>query len=313
LILLEYNPIINTLQIEADQQLDVLRLDAVHPEISGNKWFKLKYNIAEAKRQNFQTILTFGGAYSNHIAATAAACKQMNLKCIGVIRGEEVLNPTLQKAADQGMQLEFVDRKTYLLKEQAEYQSELQKRFGDFYLIPEGGNNKEGIKGCSEIIKQEWDYDYIFCACGTGATFAGLYLSLKPRQSLIGISVLKGENTLPSDVERSLSQLFGIDTLKIGGNEVLEQIIIDKSCISNLFSFSGYAAYDKELVEFKTEFEKRHGILLDNIYTVKLFYAVARLISANKFKKGSKILVIHSGGLQGNRGFEERYHLKPMR
>lgn len=311
--MLEYNPIINTLKIDPDLKVDVLRLDLIHPEISGNKWFKLKYNIASAKKLNYNTILTFGGAFSNHIAATAASCQQANLHCIGIIRGEEVLNPTLKKAADHGMQLVFLDRKTFALKNQPDFYSKLKQRFGDFYLIPEGGNNSEGIEGCKEILKQEWDHDYIFCACGSGTTFAGLYFSLKPAQILVGISVLKGEHVLSHEVEKAIQNFVGKQSPAIGGNEVLEGPIIEKTCITNLFSFSGYAGYDKKLLDYKLDFENRHHIPLDYIYTNKLFYAVMELMATRKIKKDSKILIIHSGGLQGNKGFEERYHLKPMR
>ncbi len=163
--MLVYNPTIQKLNTPFDYKLDVLRLDMLHESISGNKWFKLKYNLqkaldAKAERHPEQTVITFGGAYSNHIAATSVACKLFGLKCIGIIRGEEKsLNPTLIEAIKNGMQLDFVSRDAYSKKNEIEFKNYLQTKYGNHYLIPEGGNNFEGVLGCTEIIKSEWAYD----------------------------------------------------------------------------------------------------------------------------------------------------------
>ena len=288
--MLEYIPIIQKISSdlfsEKGVEVSVLRLDLIHPQISGNKWFKLKNNLEEAKKQGLDTILTFGGAFSNHIHATAVACKQFGFKSVGVIRGEKESenNSTLIEAKKYGMQLHFVSREDYRKKTSENFISELKNKLGNFYLIPEGGDNALGEKGCEEILPKENDYDIIFCACGTGTTFKGISKSLKPNQKLYGISVLKGDGELNSE----------------------PNIISD-------YHFGGYAKHTKQLLEFKTNFESENNIPLDYVYTAKLFFAVQDLILKDKLPKNSKVLVIHSGGLQGNSGYEERYRLIPIR
>ncbi len=283
--LIGYNPIIQKIKL-AGTEVFVLRLDLIHPLISGNKWFKLKYNVEEARKQGCDTILTFGGAFSNHILATAVACKEFGFKSVGVIRGEKAseTNSTLSEAKKHGMQLAFVSREDYDLKENENYIEGFRNWFGNFYVVPEGGNNELGIKGCGEVLPKENDFDIIFCASGTGTTFKGIERSLKKDQKLFGISVVKGVGELNS----------------------LPNMISD-------YHFSGYAKHTKVLLEFKNEFEKEHNIPLDYVYTAKLFFAVDDLISKNKIPDGKKVLVIHSGGLQGNKGYEERYLLIPNR
>jgi len=286
---LNYNPIIQKLNSDlfSEKKVDVsvLRLDLIHPQISGNKWFKLKYNLEEAKRLGHDTILTFGGAFSNHIHATAVACKQAGMKCIGVIRGEPSSrgNYTLSDAAANGMQLFFVSREDYNKKQDAGFIKSLSERFGKFYLVPEGGDNALGAKGCEEILPEENDFDLILCACGTGTTFKGINNSLKENQRIIGISVLKGDG--------NLNALNNVNTN---------------------YHFGGYAKHTQELLEFKNKFEEETQIPVDYVYTAKLFYAAYDLIKTNQIS-GNKILIIHSGGLQGNRGYEDRYALNPKR
>lgn len=288
--MLEYTPIIQKINSdlfsEKGIEVSVLRLDLIHPQISGNKWFKLKYNLEEAKKQGIDTILTFGGAFSNHIHATAVACNQFGFKSIGVIRGEKKSesNSTLSDAKKYGMQLHFVSREDYNRKNEVDFISELKTKFGNFYLIPEGGDNALGEKGCEEILPKENDFDFVFCACGTGTTFSGIKKSLKPNQKLYGISVLKGDGPLNSNPN-----------------------------IINDYHFGGYAKHTKELLNFKNKFETENNIPLDYVYTSKLFFAVQDLILKNKIPENSKVLVIHSGGLQGNAGYEERYRLMPIR
>lgn len=313
--MITYDPIIQKLNsdlfTEHNLSVEVLRLDLIHPEISGNKWFKLKRNLQKAKAGNFKTIITFGGAFSNHIAATAAACKLEGLKSVGIIRGDENenLNPTLLKAKQDGMLLHFVDRETYSHKTEEQLKNRLLEIFGEHYLIPEGGNNEEGILGCTEILKPEWEHDVIFCACGTGATFAGILASFKPSQTLVGINILKGENSLVKDALDQLHSVFPGQKFSICGNEALDKKVIKESCITNAYCFNGYAKIDKQLIEFKNKFEKEFTIPLDYIYTNKLFYAAFDIINQNKILPNSKILIIHCGGLQGNKGFEEIYKL----
>lgn len=290
-------------------QIDVLRLDLLHPFYGGNKYFKLKYNIQKAKechteRSRSATILTFGGAHSNHIYSTAAYCHELKLKCVGVIRGEESSienSPTLQFAKQHGMHLHFVSREKY--KDQKALQEELKKEFGDFYLIPEGGNNDEGIKGCSEILNDIPFYDYIFCACGTACTYTGILSSVKRDQKVIGISVLKGENRMIDEVNATASK-FNFEKIEHHADG-----IIDHSTILDDFHFGGYANHTQELLDFKRTFEKEHKIPLDYVYTAKLFFAIYDLINKGLLTQNKKLLIVHSGGLQGNTGYEQRYRL----
>lgn len=258
-------------------------MDLIHPEVSGNKWFKLKNNLLEAQRSGLRTILTFGGAFSNHIAATAAACKLLGFKSIGIIRGEEssVSNSTLAEAKQNGMQLHFVSRENYKRKEDQNFINELKKEFGDFYLIHEGGNNELGIMGCSEILTESMDQDLVLCASGTGATYVGLLKAIKPHQKLMVVNALKGGD--------------------------------DKEGLLNNYHFGGYAKHTSELLEFKSKFENDHNIPLDYVYTAKLFFAAFDLINKDKIPENSTVLIIHSGGLQGNAGYEKRYNLNPSR
>lgn len=306
--MIAYQPIITTLNYQ-NFKLDVLRLDLIDQEISGNKWFKLNYNLKKAQSEKAKTIITFGGAYSNHIAATAAFCKLEGFQSVGVIRGEAAkdLNPTLAKAKADGMQLHFVSRELYNQKSEAHFKQELTQLFGQHYLIPEGGNNEQGILGCMEILKPEWDYDTVVCACGTAATFSGIVAACKKQQRVIGISVLKGQNTLVNDALQQLKLILPTTNFIINGNEELAKSQITNHCITNNYCFNGYAKLDRALLKFKIDFEKKYTILLDYVYTSKLFYSVFDLLQHNKINLNAKILVIHCGGLQGNKGFEERY------
>lgn len=275
-------------------ELAIKRLDLIHPTVSGNKFFKLKYNLEAAKKSGSKKILTFGGAYSNHIYSTAAAAFQEGLESIGIIRGERIepLNPTLSFAENHHMQLEFISRGEFRKKDQPSFVEGLREQFGDFYLIPEGGTNSTAIQGTSEILDKEDSYfSHIVCAIGTGGTFAGLANSLLGHQQLWGISSLKGE-FIHQEIKNLLSN-FSISpegTWKIFSK----------------YHFGGYAAYRQDLIDFIWSFYENFGVVLDPIYTGKLFFAVWDLISKDQFEKGSKILLIHSGGLQGNEGFTER-------
>jgi len=263
-----------------DISVSVLRLDNIHPVISGNKWFKLQYYLKEAKEQQKQKIITFGGAWSNHIVATAAACKMNNILSAGIIRGEEPaqLSPTLLHAKEYGMQLFYTSREDY-----SEKNIPVGLADKDSYLVNEGGYGKPGADGAKDILNYcRKDFTHCCAAVGTGTMLAGLINAAIPEQKIIGISVLKNNDSL----ERSVTSLLN--------NQPKQwQIIHD-------YHFGGYAKYTPELIRFMNKFYHEAKIPSDFVYTAKLFYAIADLIIAGFFPPGSRILMIHSGGLQGN-------------
>tara|TARA_B100001173_G_scaffold188593_1_gene162641 strand:+ start:1555 stop:2460 length:906 start_codon:yes stop_codon:yes gene_type:complete len=274
-------------------QLDVQREDLIHPEVSGNKWRKLKYNVNEYFTQECQSIVTFGGAFSNHIAATASIGKILNISTHGIIRGEEVVNSTLQAAVKNGMKLHFISREEYKKKEKSELGMSLLKRLKNPYLIPEGGSNLLGLKGCQEII-QDTDFDLVICACGTGSTFSGIISSLQINQYAIGVSVLKGGTFLEEEIKENLLLLKSDNR-----NWKLE----------TNFHLGGYAKYNYDLFHFIKTFWEKHSIKLDPVYTGKAMFGLYKLIESGEIKS-KKIRFIHTGGLQGIPGFEHRYNLK---
>ena len=280
---------------EAEVQVSVKREDLLHPVISGNKFRKLKYNLQAAKAQGNDTLLTFGGAYSNHILALACAGKENGFKTVGIIRGEELAskwssNPTLVEASAYGMKLDFVNRKDYQFRNRFNYLEELQEKYPNAYIIPEGGSNDLGVQGCREILDAEdAKFDLICCAVGTGATLAGLAESCLPHQHVLGISVLKGD-FLAEEIRNFTSQ---------------SNWTLDSS-----YHFGGYAKATERLIEWINTFKKNTGIPLDPIYTGKLFFGIFDGISKGKFPKGSKILAIHTGGLQGIKGFNLKQEQK---
>jgi 1-aminocyclopropane-1-carboxylate deaminase/D-cysteine desulfhydrase-like pyridoxal-dependent ACC family enzyme len=280
---------------KAGIQAILLRLDVIHPGISGNKWYKLKYNIEEAVAKQHNTILTFGGAYSNHIHAASIAASSAELKSIGVIRGERVepLNPTLQDAEANGMILHFVSRTKYRERIKNEFIQELEAKFGRFYLIPEGGTNNLAIKGASEILDEiQIDFDYIITAVGTGGTVAGLISGLNGKKKVIGMPILKGD-FLRSDVE---NLVFGHTRQHFDNWDMI-----------NEYHIGGYAKFSKDLITFINNFKTNYGVTLDPIYTGKMMFGLYDLISKHYFPTGSKIIALHTGGLQGIRGFNVRF------
>jgi 1-aminocyclopropane-1-carboxylate deaminase len=270
-----------------DKQLFIKPDYLNHPFISGNKYRKLKYNLLEAKRLNKNVLLTFGGAFSNHIAAVAAAGDEFGFKTIGVIRGEELSfkisdNPTLSFAKKQGMEFHFVSREAYRLKTSASFIDDLKSRFGDFYLIPEGGTNQLAINGCEEILKEsDQTFDYICCAVGTGGSISGLINSSFSNQKILGFPALKGDF-----LQREISKF---------ANKTNWELIPD-------YHFGGYAKIKPELISFINSFKERYGIPLDPIYTGKMMFGLFDLMKQGYFPEGSKILAIHTGGLQGIEG-----------
>jgi len=263
------------------------REDTIHPFVSGNKYRKLKYNLLEAKKQGKDTLLTFGGAFSNHIAATAYAGQEQGLKTIGVIRGEELENkwqnnPTLNMAHEYGMQFHFVSRSDYRLKNELSFLQDLAARFGDFYLLPEGGTNKLAVKGCTEILTQDdATFDYICSAVGTGGTVAGLINASRPHQTVLGFPALKGN--------------FLIEEIRTFAQNQRWQLVTD-------YHFGGYAKVDRQLIDFINLFKNETGIPLDPIYTGKMLFGIFELVKRDVFSPGSQILAIHTGGLQGIQG-----------
>lgn len=273
-----------------DFTLYIKREDLLHPYISGNKFRKLKYNLLQAKAENQHTLLTFGGAFSNHILAVAAAGKEQNFKTIGIIRGEELHskiedNPTLQQAQEFGMQLEFVSREAYSNKNEADFLENLRVKYGSFYLLPEGGTNSLAIKGCEEILtKADEDFDYICCAVGTGGTISGIINCSKPSQQVLGFPALKGD--------------FLKEYILKFTNKKNWELITE-------YHFGGYGKVTEALIQFINEFKKENDIFLDPIYTGKMVFGVIALIHKGYFPKGSKILLIHTGGLQGIKGMNK--------
>jgi len=278
---------------EKKVQVQVLRLDLYQPEIGGNKYFKLKYNLEQARLGNHSTLLSFGGAYSNHIAALANAGKIYGFKTIGIIRGDELeikSNKTLQQASENGMHLHFINRELYRKKNDSDFIEKLHQQFGEFYLIPEGGSNVFAVKGCKEIIDLiPFPTDIICCAVGTGGTIAGIQLSSENNQQIIGIPVLKNATFLYDDI-LSLQEKYYSQILNEKPKSKLE-LIFD-------YHFGGYAKSTNELEKFQINFQNEFKIQLDKIYTAKLFYAVFDLIKKDFFQPEQKIILVHTGGLQ---------------
>lgn len=280
-------------------RLRLLRDDLLHPELPGNKWRKLKHNLLAAQAQGHDTLLTFGGAYSNHLAAVAAAGRLRGLRTIGVVRGEEAaaLSPTLQQCRADGMRLHFVSREDYRRRAEADWQQQLRAAFGPAYLLPEGGTNALALRGVAELV-QELDaaavaYDALAVACGTGGTLAGLLTGLDGRRQAVGVAALKGAGWLREEIDALTRQATG-------------------RCYANYdlhfgAHFGGYARYSSELLEFIEEFYLRHRIVLDPVYTGKLLAGTLQLIEAGYFAPGSTVIAIHTGGLQGWAGFGQRF------
>ncbi|WP_372753579.1 1-aminocyclopropane-1-carboxylate deaminase/D-cysteine desulfhydrase [Mariniflexile sp.] len=271
----------------ADVELFVKREDRIHPFVSGNKYRKLKYNLKEAESLGFRTLLTFGGAYSNHIAAVASAGQLLGFNTIGVIRGDELKDAkndseTLQFAKSCGMQFKFVSREAYRNKTSRVFIDSLKAEFKEFYLVPEGGTNALAVSGCEEILTEaDDDFDYICCAVGTGGTISGLINCSKPSQQVLGFPALKGD-FLQQDISKF-------------ANKNNWKLITD-------YHFGGYAKINTDLITFINEFKNNFNVPLDPVYTGKMMFGIMDLIEKDYFPKGSKLLAIHTGGLQGITG-----------
>lgn len=278
-------------------KLFIRREDLIHPFVSGNKFRKLKYNLLEAKNQKKTTLLTFGGAFSNHIAATAFAGKQNGFNTIGIIRGDELAakineNPTLKFAQENGMVFEFVSRETYRLKESDDFVDNLKNKYGDFYVIPEGGTNDLAVKGCEEILKEEDSFfNYICSSIGTGGTISGIINSALPHQKVLGFPSLKGD-FLQKDIRKFAHK--------------------ENWTLISDYHFGGYGKVSTELIEFINSFYQKNELPLDPIYTGKMVFGVIDLIHQGYFPENSKILMIHTGGLQGIAGMNLKVKSKNL-
>lgn len=296
-IISEYQEINLPGTLSGNYSLTMLREDQIHPQVSGNKFRKLKYNLLKAQNENYTTLLTFGGAYSNHIAAVAALGKEVGLQTIGIIRGEELAakileNPTLHFAQDCEMQLQFVSREAYKCKNERSFINNLYEKFGNCYLLPEGGTNELAVKGCEEILTETAsDFDYICASVGTGGTLSGIVSASLPHQFVLGFSALKG-TFQTSEVQKHTD------------NTNYE--IIDSYC------FGGYAKIDPNLIRFINEFKKTNGIQLDPVYTAKMMFGITDLLKKGFFKENSRILAVHTGGLQGIAGMNQRLKKKNL-
>jgi 1-aminocyclopropane-1-carboxylate deaminase len=275
--------------LQKQVRVSVLRLDKIHPRLSGNKIFKLHYFLEEALGSDHKPVLTFGGAYSNHLTATAFACKTLHLKSIGVIRGEKPgqLSHTLQQCMEDGMQLKFISRTEYGKKEDETFMHELQAEFGDCVIIPEGGYHPLGAKGAAHIfdLVKNRNFTHTCTASGTATTLAGLLLAAKTEQTIISIPVLKGI----TDIDKRLNFLTGSGSMPKN-----LQIITD-------YHFGGYAKKTEVLLQFMNHCWLQYRMPLDFVYTAKMMFAVIDLIKKDHFARGSRILCLHTGGLQGNK------------
>lgn len=276
--------------------LTMKREDLLFPLLSGNKFRKLKYNLEHAREMGYQTLLTFGGAYSNHLHATAAAGRYYNFRTIGVVRGEELegrpLNPTLANARENGMQLVFISRELYRKKSELPFLDSLQHHYGPVFILPEGGTNQRAIRGCEEILTQgDWNYTHVCCPVGTGGTLAGLSRSAAPGQQVLGYPAIRA-GRLGSELRSWIP----------GGHW---RLIHD-------FHFGGYGKVNRDLIEFINDFKEVAGVALDPVYTGKMMFGILEGIRRKDFPEGSRILAIHTGGLQGSAGMNVRLKKKNL-
>lgn len=275
----------------------IKREDLIHPFVSGNKFRKLKYNLLQAKAEKHSKLLTFGGAFSNHIAAVAFAGKENGFQTIGIIRGEELENkinenPTLLFAQQCGMELKFVTREEYRNKNSFDFMEQLMQKYNDFYLIPEGGTNDLAVKGCEEILRdQDHEFDYICCSIGTAGTISGIINSAEKNQIILGFPALKGDFL---------------------ANEIRNFTKKKNWVLVTEYHFGGYGKVTPELIRFINDFSSKNNVLLDPIYTGKMVFGIMDLIQKGYFPKGSKILAIHTGGLQGIQGINNLLNKKNL-
>lgn len=278
----------------------VKRDDLIHPEVSGNKWRKLKYNVSVCQNAKKDGVLTFGGAFSNHLLATASACHAIGLKSVGIVRGDELnaqSNHTLSRCYALGMELKFISREEYRMISDKSYLADLAHEFPNYHLVPEGGANYYGMIGCQEILKEiDVDFDAVFVAQGTTTTSCGLLLGLNETQELFAVPVLKGFN---AEAEmKSIFEYSGID-------EEWLQDAFEKLNVLDEFHFGGYGKYNDELLNFIKNFYLNHQIKLDPVYTGKAMFAMIKELEDEKWN-GKSVVFVHTGGIQGVESIEEK-------
>ena len=283
--------------------LYIKRDDMIHPDVSGNKWRKLKFNIQQARFKGRNKIITFGGAHSNHIAATAKAAEIYGLESIGIIRGEDAdfNNKTLSFARSCGMKLIAVSRSEYRNSDTWDYKESLKQKFGNFYLIPQGGANFYGVNGCIEIMSEiegELNPDALFVPCGTATTLSGMILGNKNQRKIFGVSALKGGDFLMDDVRKNLMSVYS-------DKETVNYSLRNVSLLTD-YHFGGFAKVNRELIAFIRNFYEQTGIKLDPIYTSKTVFAMLEKVRAKHNKMPEKWVLIHTGGLQGIAAMEEK-------
>jgi len=289
-------PIITTISL-AERQVDVLRLELMHPQLQGNKYYKLKYNLEHIQEQGYEAILTFGGVFSNHIHAVACACAEKGLRCVAVLRGEDdPNNPTLSFIRNKGVEVLFITRVMYRMRNMPEFIDALSTQYGKIFVLPEGGTNPLAVQGCSEILTGlEHTYDQIFCAVGTGGTLAGIISTPGLQAKVTGISALKYEtDALTPAVQKMLPG---------HADHVQWHILPD-------IRFGGYAKYHPQLARYLDSFQHRTGMQADPVYTGKMFFTAEQMIADGKCAAADRILCIHTGGLQGWNGWMYRYAKK---
>lgn len=281
---------------ENEVEVFLKRDDLIHPEVMGNKWRKLSENLRFANEAGYRGILTVGGAFSNHIAATAAACYACGLQSRAMIRGEELheqSNPTLRFAASRNMRMQFVSREEFRrIKKDFD---QLQEQFPDYYCLPEGGTNARAISGCEAIVQEiDIPYDYIVAPVGTGGTLAGIVKALKGQKKVIGFAALKGA-FVKEDFDRLLKE---------------HNIPFSNYEINTDFHFGGYGKVTRELIDFINQTKMESRLLYDPVYTGKMYFGLKSLIRGGVFAPGIRIIVVHTGGIQGIAGYNESHEHK---
>ncbi|HAW52787.1 MAG TPA: 1-aminocyclopropane-1-carboxylate deaminase [Flavobacteriales bacterium] len=301
IVAIQVDPLTHFFHPDLGLQCDLLRTDLVNVDVPGNKWFKMKYNIEEMRRVGLNELVTFGGAFSNHIAAVASAGEKYGFGTTGVIRGESSSwnNTTLSKAESQGMKLKFIDRITY--REWKKGKVNLDDFLGmkDYYKLPEGGSNVLAVKGCSEILDGIDAYDVIACPVGSGGTLAGLIVSASENLRILGFSSLKGGEFLSDDIGQLLldyDKTYGTTHRKKSNWKIVTD-----------YHFGGFAKMNSELVDFFMDFEINHNIELDLIYTSKMMLGLRKMSENGELENGSRILAVHTGGQQGNESMFNRW------
>lgn len=270
----------------------IKRDDLIHPIVSGNKWRKLKYNFEAFRSSAKSGIITLGGAYSNHLVASAEACWQQDIPLLAIVRGEQVSNDSLDFCRAKGMRIEFISRSDYRTIRENGLPREMLEKYPDFHFIPEGGSNLEGIRGCQEILSEVKEhFDLVFCPVGSGTTLCGL-ISGPKGAGIVGVSSLNG-GFMEKEIAHMLSKYN------------LAQV--NPWSVSSDFHFGGFAKVTQDLVDFTRSFKEVSGIQLDYIYSAKMVYGLCEMLRSGEIPQGTKLLLIHTGGLQGNASFEKAF------